>query len=253
MNNFLENKEKITTSSSIVFRRREALWKIKTTTIMDYLMKKVFLTLNREIFPYLSFEDHIRLAQTYKDEYIHILLSKLNYTPQVKKWYTMTTDYDLLLKTVLEHLNVNQLKSTTLNALHRGFWNHISLNCRLKEKFVYKWSHKINMLRLKLNKNCRDYSAEGCLLPRKFSDKFYGLFPGMKEYQPCEYCFEDTSYHSKPVFYEYEGYWVCEECDEEGSLFGFDGRDFGPSFGDSGGYFGDYWPEDRHWSDDDSD
>jgi hypothetical protein len=225
MNNFLENKE-------------------KTTSIMNYLMKKVFLTLNREIFPYLSFEDHIRLAQTYKDEYIHILLSKLNYTPQVNKWYTMTTDYDLLLKTVLEHLNVNQLKSTTLNALHRGFWNHISLNCRLKEKFV---------LRLKLNKNCRDYTAEGCLLPRKFSDKFYGLFPGMKEYQPCEYCFEDTSYHSKPVFYEYEGYWVCEECGEEDSLFGFDDRNFGPSFGDSGGYFGDYWPEDRHWSDDDSD
>jgi hypothetical protein len=229
MNNFLENKE-------------------KTTTIMNYLMTKVFLTLNREIFPYLSFDDHIRLAQTYKDEYIHILLSKLNYTPQVKKWYTITTDYDLLLKTVLEHLNVNQLKSTTLNALHRGFWNHISLKCRLKEKFIYKWSHKTNMLKLKLNKNCRYYSTEGCLLPRKFSDKFYGVFPGMKEYQPCEYCFEDTSYHYKPVFYEYEGYWVCEECDE-----GFGDRDFGPSFGDSGGYLGDYCPEDRHWSDDDSD
>ena len=152
---------------------------------MDQQFQKILYTIGDDLFPYMDVEDHKKLANVFMDKYIHILLDFLSY-----RKVTQNHNFDYVIKEVLESINIHRLKSITLNRLHKGFWNHISLNCRLKEKFIYKWSHKINMLRLKLNKNCRqEYNEYDELLPRKFSEKFNLIFPGMEDYKPCIDCF----------------------------------------------------------------
>ena len=199
------------------------------------LLFKVLSINNRELFEYLSYEDHKNLSIAFMDKYVPFLLDRVNYRKKTP------VDYDDVVKMVLSAINVNRLNSTTLNRLHRGFWNHISLNCRLKERFVYRWSHKINMFRFKLNNNCRGYGGDdGQLLPRPFSNKFKARFPGINEYKPCSICFEDTDYHYNRFFIEHE--WVCENCMydyEDESEFDYNDMD--------------YLPSDRHWSEDDTD
>lgn len=187
---------------------------------MDLLFKAILSNVD-DLFKYLSYEDHKKLSIAFMDEYIGFLYSR----------------DETILKKVLESINIHQLHPTTLNTFHRGIWNHISLNCKLREKFIYRWSHKINMLRLRINNNCRNFDKHGNLLPRKFSEKFISIFPGMLEYKPCNYCFDDLSYHYKE--------WFCDNCkkyplsDSANVIMEF----FTPLWSDS----------DRHWSDDDSD
>lgn len=122
---------------------------------MNLLLRVLFIN-NREIFKYLDYDDHKNLSLAFMDNYIIFLLDRINYRKNagrdhyfeydfnLKKRVKKVVDYDFIVKMVLESININRLKSKTLN-LHRGFWNHISLNCKLKEKFVYKWNHKINI------------------------------------------------------------------------------------------------------------
>ena len=229
------------------------------TINMDQLFRKVLYTNGDDLFPYMDIEDHKKLAVVFMDKYILVLLDYLSY-----RKVNLNHNLDHVIKEVLETINIHRLKSTTLNRLHRGFWNHISLNCRLKEKFIYKWSHKINMLRLKVNKKCRSTSADGLLLTRNFSTKFNSIFPGMENYKPCSVCFKDTSDHwpevkafelgyMMEVFMDpddlnsqrliYPGEYLCFDChssnDDNNDEFDYD--------------YDDYLPSDRHWSEDDSD
>lgn len=185
------------------------------------LLFKVLLTNKSDLFKYLSCEDHKNLCLAFMDKYILYLLDSNSYRKKVN-------NYDYIIKMVLETINIHSLKSTTLNLLHREFWNHISLNCRLKEKFIYKWSHKINMFRFKLNKHNKN--------GRQFSAKFLSRFPGIETYKPCSKCFDDTNYH----YYSFciDDQWMCEDCyDKYNSWF-----DLEPDY-----------PSDRHWSEDDTD
>lgn len=223
------------------------------------LLFKVLHTNTKELFKYLDYEDHKNLSIAFVDKYINVLLDRVNYRQNMgiqdryleydhdsNSMVTKTTDYDYTIKMALENINIHSLKSVTLNRLHKGFWNHISLNCRLKEKFIYKWSHKINMVKFLLNKNCRNLKdGYGDFLPRNFSETFKTRFPGIENYKPCCICFDDTDYHYKNYFMEND--WFCEECmneyDDHSSLFDCW----------SGG--GDDYDEYRrkHWSDDDTD
>lgn len=190
--------------------------------------------IDEELFKYLSIEDHVNLAVAFPDKYLHFLLGKVNYK------FSTTVDYDSVIKMALESININNLKPYTLNLFHKGFWNHISLNCRLQEKFIYKWSHKINFFRLKVNKHCRNLGGQFGweLLPRQFSEKFKSRFPGIENYKPCKICFQDTDDHYNNFLVENE--WVCEECMYNDSLFDYDDRDYEPL-------------DRRHWSEDDTD
>jgi hypothetical protein len=216
---------------------------------MNLLLRVLFIN-NREIFKYLDYDDHKNLSLAFMDNYIIFLLDRINYRKNagrdhyfeydfnLKKRVKKVVDYDFIVKMVLESININRLKSKTLNLLHRGFWNHISLNCKLKEKFVYKWSHKINMMRFKLNKNCRGFGADnGVMFPRPFSNKFKARFPGIEMCKPCFRCFEDTANLFRPIFFDSE--WMCEDCYNNESSFEYDDSD--------------YLPSDRHWSEDDTD
>lgn len=179
---------------------------------------KVLCTIDLELFQYLTVEDHSKLALAFTDRYVNILVDKLgnrsyrrsyidrrgsSYSGLWSGFYSETdldVDLDLVIKHVLSNvLPINRLKSTTLERLHRGFWNHISLECKLKEKFIYKWSHKISMRRLAVNRNVI------------FSAKFYSVFPGMLRYEPCCECFEDTSY-DYPQYYVGNDEWSCVKC-----------------------------------------
>jgi len=218
------------------------------------LLFKVLLNNSRDLFKYLDPEDHKNLSVAFLDDYILYLLDRVNYKPNAAKDHYFEfddcsnsmvkkeMDYDFVLKMVLESIDINRLRTSTLNLLHRGFWNHVSLNCRLKEKFVYKWSHKINMLKFKLNKNCRGFGGEyGQLLPRPFSKKFRARFPGIETYKPCFICFEDTDYHYSSFLIDND--WMCEDC-----MYEEDDDIYDEWYDDS-----DYLPSDRHWSEDDTD
>lgn len=201
---------------------------------MDLLFHKVLYTNRRELYQYLGVDDHKKLANAFMDKYIHFLLDDLDDLNYRKAF--PNPNFDHIIKMVLESIKIHRLKSTTLNRLNRGFWNHISLYCRLKEKFIYKWSHKINMFRLKVNSNFRfQVKWYGEFLPRKFSKKFYSIFPGMKDYKPCVRCFDDTDHHYKPYLIQYG--WICQECEEK----------------DRATWYDDDYLSDRHWSVDDSD
>jgi hypothetical protein len=158
------------------------------------LLFKVISYHPEALFSYLSPEDHVNLSVAFMDDYIVFLLDKLK--SRKSRFY-----YDCVIKRTLETINVQELKSSTLNLLHRGFWNHISSNCRLKEKFVYKWSTKINMLRFKINNHC---------IGRIFSQKFKSRFPGFDTYKPCLKCFDDTDYHYKSLSFKNGN--LCTNC-----------------------------------------
>lgn len=182
---------------------------------------------------YLSYKDHKNLSIAYPDLYMSFLLNRVNYRKN-------TNNYDSIVKMVLESIKIQSLKPRTLNLFHRGFWNHISLNCRLQEKFIYKWSHKINMFRLKVNKHCRTLGGKFGweLQPRQFSETFKSRFPGIETYKPCYICFQDTDNHHN--YFNVNNDWVCEDCMDDDSY-------------DDDSWSDDYLPSDRHWSEDDSD
>ncbi len=49
----------------------------------------------------------------------------------------------------------DNLKEKTLNLLSTSTWKYISLYALMDEKFIFKWSHKIDLFRLKMNeKGC---------------------------------------------------------------------------------------------------
>jgi hypothetical protein len=173
------------------------------------IMSSQFTTVvanNQEIFEYFSLDDHANLAVAFMDRYIHLLLDQVSYPNNTK--------FDEIVKHVLVKVKINRLKSVTLERLHRGFWNHISEHCKLGEKFVYKWSHKICMFRLRVNSNCRntvyDDEYNGTLAPRQFSEKFISVFPGMADYKPCYMCFEDTDHDH--IRHASGSEWVCDYC-----------------------------------------
>ena len=190
----------------------------------------------------LDHQDHLKLTKIFMDNYILFLIQKLNYkrTFCAPYYNPNLIDYDSMIKFIIENICIEYLKDETLNQLNRGFWNHISSKCKLSEKFIYKWSHRINMFRFKLNEKYRimsdgDY-LERWLLPRQFSKKFHQIFPGFKYYRPCSICFDDVNYHYKAFFENNE--WICEKCNND-ILFGDDSLF--------------YELPDRRWSEDDTD
>ncbi|CCV01746.1 hypothetical protein IIV22_069R [Invertebrate iridescent virus 22] len=227
--------------------------------IFQYLCPKDHLNLSI-IFKDLSFlrkntlsqlnhEDHLFLTNIFMDDYILFLIEKLDYKktfycPYYNPDLTIEKeDYDSVIKFILENISLENLCDKTLNKLNKGFWNHISSKCKLSEKFIFKWSHRINMFRFKLNSKYRIMSdadfLDRWLLPRQFSKKFHTLFPGFKHYCPCSICFDDLDYHYKAYFENNE--WICEKCNDE-------------LFGDDDSLFDDYYePPDRRWSEDDTD
>lgn len=194
----------------------------------------------------LNHQDHLKLTEIFMDEYILFLISKLDYRKTFHCPYydpdliIEKEDYDSIIKFILENISLENLQDETLNKLNKGFWNHISSECKLSERFIYKWSHRINMFRFKLNKKYRimsdgDY-LKRWLLPRQFSKKFHQIFPGFKHYRPCSICFDDVNYHYKAFFENNE--WICEKCNND-ILFGDDSLF--------------YELPDRRWSEDDTD
>lgn len=192
----------------------------------------------------LCLEDHLKLTKIFMDDYILFLIQKLNYKKVFRIPYydpdlvIQSEDYHSVIKFILENIPIEYVKDETLNQLNRGFWNHISSKCKLSEKFIFKWSHRINMFRFKLNEKYRIFSVgdylERWMLPRQFSKKFHLIFPGFKYYKPCSICFDDVHYHHK-AFFENHG-WICEECYYDDD---FSDLDY-------------YEPPDRRWSEDDT-
>lgn len=181
-------------------------------------------------YEFLNLQDHLKLTRIFMDDYILFLLKKPG------------KEYNSVVKFILEHIDVESLADETLNSFHKGFWRYISYRCRLTESFVFKWSHKINLFRLKLNTWFTPNISylDGWNPPRRFSKKFHNLFPGFKHYKPCSECFDDVDHHYKAFYLN--NTWICEDCmmyTEKDSLFHFD--------------YIDYDPPDRSWSDDNSD
>ncbi|ADO00351.1 hypothetical protein WIV_gp008 [Wiseana iridescent virus] len=215
----------------------------------------LFLQIIKNTLKEINYCDHLLLTKTFMDEYILLLISKLNYQcahstiyyDEMVECFVKREDYNSVIKFILENIEIERIKDETLNQLNRGFWNHISNKCKLSEKFIFKWSHRINMFRFKLNKKYRTMSVGKCfeqwLLPRQFSKKFHSVFPGFKHYRPCYICFDDVDYHHK-TFFNHKGFfeadeWVCENCIYYEDYIESD--------------YSDYEPSDRRWSEDDSD
>lgn len=189
----------------------------------------------------LCLEDHLKLTKIFMDDYILFLIQKYKRVFRNPSHDPDFEDYYSVIKFILENVPIESIKDETLNQLNRGFWNHISSKCKLSEKFIFKWSHRINMFRFKLNEKYRIFSVgdylERWMLPRQFSKKFHLIFPGFKYYKPCSICFDDVNYHYKAFFENHK--WICEECDNE--LY-------------SDTEYSDYYePPDRRWSEDDTD
>ncbi len=82
----------------------------------------------------VSLEDHINLAETMKDDYILLLLRR----PSKKN----------ILDDVLSNIDLTILKEKTLNLLSTSTWKYISLYALMDEKFIFKWSHKIDFFQI---------------------------------------------------------------------------------------------------------
>ncbi|ADO00459.1 hypothetical protein WIV_gp115 [Wiseana iridescent virus] len=164
---------------------------------------KYILNLRWNIMDSLSFEDHINLVETMVDDYILLLRSR----PSQRT----------LLNDVLTTIDLSMLQSHTLEMLSKSTWKQISLYADMNEVFIFKWSHKLDFIKLKLNESKGVYggwafSSRFNFQPRKFSKKFHTLFPGFKMYQPCWRCFDDTQWLSKTIYIKDEKKWFCWDC-----------------------------------------
>lgn len=206
--------------------------KLENQRIRKYQQFLDILNLTWSIVDSVSLEDHIHLAETMKDDYILLLRRR----PSKKN----------ILDDVLSNVDLNTLKETTLNLLSNSTWKYISLYALMDEKFIFKWSHKIDFLRLKINeKGCvyggGAFDPHFTLQRRVFSKKFHKLFPGFQMYEPCERCYLDTQWLSKNIYIKDEQKWFCEDCFDEVCHYCLfedcDGKcdDFG---------FDDYWSYD---------
>lgn len=180
--------------------------KLENQRIRKYQQFLDILNLMWSIVDSVSLEDHINLAETMKDDYILLLLRR----PSKKN----------ILDDVLSNIDLTILKETTLNLLSTSTWKYISLYALMDEKFIFKWSHKIDFFRLKMNeKGCvyggGAFDPHFTLQRRVFSKKFHKLFPGFQMYEPCERCYIDTQWLSKNIYIKDEQKWFCEDCFDE--------------------------------------
>ncbi|CCV02016.1 hypothetical protein IIV22A_172R [Invertebrate iridescent virus 22] len=177
--------------------------KVKNKQKKQYQQFVYILNLRWNIMDSLSLDDHINLAETMKDDYILLLLSR----PSQRK----------LLNDVLTSINLSILKTSTLKCLSKSTWKQISLYSDMSEDFIIKWSHKLDFFRLKVNESGGIYggwafSPRFDFEPRNFSKKFHTLFPGYQKYKPCFRCFDDTQWLVKTTYIKDEKKWYCREC-----------------------------------------
>ncbi len=128
--------------------------KLENQRIRKYQQFLDILNLMWSIVDSVSLEDHINLAETMKDDYILLLLRR----PSKKN----------ILDDVLSNIDLTILKEKTLNLLSTSTWKYISLYALMDEKFIFKWSHKIDFFRLKMNE--KDVSTEVHIL--HFKEEF---------------------------------------------------------------------------------
>ncbi len=83
----------------------------------------------------VSLEDHINLAETMKDDYILLLLRR----PSKKN----------IVDDVLSNIDLTILNRKNFKFMSTSTWKYISLYALMDEKFIFKWSHKIDFFRLK--------------------------------------------------------------------------------------------------------
>ena len=124
------------------------------------------------IFSHLSIAGHINLTKAMTDNYILHLLSL---SRQRRQSY---------FRSGFARHSIAPLKDQTLDCLDKGYWKHISLFAKMEEDFITKWSHKMNFRFLRLNSRGGHFK-KGYWTPRVFSRKFHRMFPGYKNYQPC--------------------------------------------------------------------
>ena len=118
------------------------------------------------IFKQLSIKDHINLAEVMLDDYIYYLLATLN-----------EKERERILIEVLYRIPLDKFKDQILECLSERYWRHISRFAKMEEKFIIRWSHKINFKLLKQNaykRRCKN----GAYDLRPFSRRFHKLFPG---------------------------------------------------------------------------
>ena len=117
------------------------------------------------IFKLLSIKDHINLAEVMLDDYVYYLLTTLN-----------EKERECILMEIFCGIPLDKFKDQTLECLGERCWRYISRFAKMEEKFIIKWSHKINFRLLKQSAYKRRHK-NGAYGMRSFSRRFHELFP----------------------------------------------------------------------------
>ena len=86
----------------------------------------------------LSMKDHVNLANVIPDMYyLHTSVNE--------------RERQLILMEIFDRVPLEKFKDQTLECLYKRYWKYIPRFAKMKEKFIIRWSHKIDFMLLKQN------------------------------------------------------------------------------------------------------